>query len=96
MKLLSRDGARAIYKLRYWLAPKFDRIQHISDTVAMRCPDTGVNMGTSTAAKFLQRALNALNLEGKTYPDVATDGNIGPMTVDALRKYLAARCFPEP
>jgi lysozyme family protein len=29
--------------------------------------DTGVNMGTGTATGFLQRALNALNRNGRDY-----------------------------
>ncbi|RYF13326.1 MAG: hypothetical protein EOO77_15725, partial [Oxalobacteraceae bacterium] len=48
--------------------------------------DTGVNMGTGTAGGFLQRALNGL---GET--NLKVDGNVGPITVAALKAFLAKR-----
>jgi lysozyme family protein len=35
--------------------------------------------------------LNALNSQGRHYPDVSVDGNIGSKTIDALRIYLTKR-----
>ncbi len=83
--------AKAIYVERYWFAPGFDKINEHSTVVAEELLDTGVNMGTGVAARFLQRALNVLNSEGKHYPDITVDGAIGRMTIAALRAYLAHR-----
>lgn len=53
--------------------------------------DTGVNMGPSVAAKFLQQALNVFNNHGKLYPDIVADGQIGRRTITALQSFLSAR-----
>jgi lysozyme family protein len=52
------------------------------------------HQGPETAALYLQRALNALNQEGRLYADIRADGRIGPMTVAALREYLQRRGNP--
>lgn len=46
--------------------------------------DTAVNMGTSTAVKFLQRTLNILNNKQRYWPDLTVDGVIGPKTIKCL------------
>jgi lysozyme family protein len=48
-------------------------------------------MGPAVAATFLQRALTALNRNGKDYPDLTPDGRIGPATLGALDTFLATR-----
>jgi lysozyme family protein len=48
-------------------------------------------MGPAVAATFLQRALTALNRNGKDYPDLVPDGRIGPATLAALDAFLAVR-----
>ena len=53
--------------------------------------DTGVNMGPAVAATFLQRALTALNRNGKDYPDLVPEGRIGTQTLGALDAFLAGR-----
>ena len=83
--------AKQIYLERYWIAPGFVHVNDHSAPVAEELLDTGVNMGTGVAVRFLQRALNVLNLEAKTYPDIVVDGAIGRMTIAALRAYLAHR-----
>lgn len=91
MKEMSKDQAKEIYRKRYWIQPKFDQVFQINPAIAMEMFDTGVNMGPSTAVKFLQRALNTLNNSGTTYPDMAVDGGLGDMTLSALKKFLDAR-----
>lgn len=91
MQDLPRAVAKAIYLERYWEQPKFNLVNELSPAVAEELLDTGVNMGTAVAARFLQRALNVLNAEGKHYPDIVADGAIGRMTIAALRAYLGAR-----
>lgn len=53
--------------------------------------DTGINMGPAIATGFLQRALNALNRNGRDYADIKADRKIGPQTIDALRQFLKKR-----
>ena len=53
--------------------------------------DTGINMGTGAATAFLQRALNALNREGRDFADLAIDRQIGPATMAALQAFLRKR-----
>jgi lysozyme family protein len=91
MQDMPRSVAKQIYVERYWVAPGFVHVNDHSAAVAEELLDTGVNMGPAVAGRFLQRALNAFNLEGKTYPDITVDGVIGRMTIAALRAFLAHR-----
>jgi lysozyme family protein len=59
-----------------------------SQQIAGELFDTGVNMGTGTAVKFLQRALNVLNQKGTLYPDVVADGAFGDGTYKAFMKFF--------
>jgi lysozyme family protein len=89
--VLPRAMAVQIYRARYWSAPGFDRIAAVSQPIAVKLFDMGVNMGPAVAATFLQRLLNGLNREGGDYADIAADGRIGPMTIAALKALLAKR-----
>ncbi|WP_432770068.1 MAG: hypothetical protein HEQ22_04780 [Sphingopyxis sp.] len=91
MRDLARDEAAAIYRRLYWLRPGFDRVALRAPLIAAELFDTGVNMGTGTAAGFLQRALNALNRTARDYPDIAVDRAIGPRTLSALDAFLRTR-----
>ena len=91
MKDMTQQTARNIYADRYWHQPRLDEVSDLSEKVAEEMLDTGVNMGSATAGKFLQRALNVLNQGDKLYPNVATDGNVGNMTLAALKTFLATR-----
>ncbi|MFN3983729.1 MAG: glycoside hydrolase family 108 protein, partial [Caldilinea sp.] len=73
MRQLPRETAFNIYLERYWVQPKFDKVNDLSQSIAEEMLDTGVNMGTGTAAKFLQRALNVLNVQEQHYPDIEVD-----------------------
>jgi len=83
--------ARSIYERRYVIEPKFDQVASLHEGIGEELVDTGVNMGPSRAAEFLQRWLNAFNNRGSKYADLFVDGRLGPMSIDALRKYLAWR-----
>jgi lysozyme family protein len=91
MQKLPRSEVERIYKLRYFLRPGFDRVADIYPTVAEELFDTGVNMGPKVASTFLQRALNALNREGRDYGDIKLDGDCGPLTIQSLKGYQQAR-----
>jgi len=91
MAELPRDEAAAIYRRLYWLRPKFDEVAGRSPALAAELFDTGANMGPAVATTFLQRALTALNRNGKDYPDLTPDGRVGPQTLAALDSYLDSR-----
>jgi lysozyme family protein len=91
MAALPREDAAAIYRRLYWLRPKFDEVAERSPRLAVELFDTGANMGPAVAATFLQRALTALNRNGKDYPDLVPDGRIGVRTLAALDPFLKAR-----
>jgi len=91
MSELPQGKAMAIYRRLFWLRPRFDEIAKRVPRVAAELFDTGANMGPAVAATFLQRALTALNRNGKDYPDLVPDGQIGERTLTALDGFLEAR-----
>ena len=77
MRDLPRDEAAAIYRRLYWLRPKFDQVAERAPRIAAELFDTGANMGPAVAATFLQRALTALNRNGKDYGNYILDKAYG-------------------
>lgn len=91
MKDLSQQQAYDIYYNQYVVAPGFDKVLTLSEKIAAELVDTGVNMGVSTAGKFLQQSLNALNDQATQYPDLVVDGGVGKASISALQAFLAKR-----
>ncbi|PHR15250.1 MAG: hypothetical protein COA41_16650 [Sphingopyxis sp.] len=91
MRHFPREQAAAIYKRKYWLRPGFDRVALLAPSISTELFDTGINMGTSTATVFLQRALNALNRNARDYREISVDGKIGSKTLNALSAFLSKR-----
>jgi lysozyme family protein len=91
MRELPREEAAEIYRRLYWLRPRFDEVAKRSARVAAELFDTGVNMGPAVAVTFLQRALTALNRNGRDYADLVPDGRIGDATLAALDAFLSVR-----
>jgi lysozyme family protein len=91
MDKLPRSDAEAIYRRLYWSRPRFDELARRSGRLAAELFDTGVNMGPAVAVTFLQRALTALNRNGKDYADLTPDGRVGSRTLAALDSFLAVR-----
>ncbi len=77
---------KLFYKEEYWDVNRLDEFP--SQAIANEMYDTGVNMGTSKAAKFLQLTLNVLNKNGTAYPDISEDGKIGPGTLQAFNSCI--------
>lgn len=91
MKAMPVDTAAAIYKERYWTAPKLDQLAAIFPQLAHEMFDTGINMGPATVIKFVQRVLNVCNRGASDYPDIGADGQIGKMTLAAAAGLKAKR-----
>lgn len=91
MRVMTRQTAIDIYRLRYWYAPGLDRIEAIDPPVALKLLDWAITSGPGVGVKALQRALNLLNKEGSSYPDVTVDGAAGALTRAALQAFVAAR-----
>ena len=95
MRDLPRETAVTIYRRRYWLDVRFDKIAAKLPAVATEMFDCGINMGQAVAATFLQRSLNVLNRGAKDYPDIGADGAIGAMTLAAIEGYRTRRAGAE-
>ena len=81
------DMVCALFKAEYWNPVLGDHIR--DQDVANELYDTAVNMHPRRAVKFLQRALNALNLMGERWPDIRVDKSAGRITLGAYRSYQA-------
>ncbi len=80
VKDLTQDQAEAIYRADYW------RWDDITDAaVAIKLFDIGVNCGTGTSIKLLQRAVNSL----ASVP-IGVDGHLGPKTLAAANALAPA------
>lgn len=91
MANMPRAVAERIYRDRYVVAPRFDKVLELSEPIGVEMIDTGVNMGPSRAAEFLQRWLNGFNNGKSGYQDLFVDGRVGGLTLDALERFLAHR-----
>ncbi|GLT18856.1 hypothetical protein GCM10007938_26380 [Vibrio zhanjiangensis] len=91
MDNLTPDIAYSLYLNEYVQRVKFDEIHSVSAIIGEEVIDTGVNMGQSIAAKFLQRWLNVYNNKQAYYSDLIVDGHIGPATIQALKAFLSKR-----
>lgn len=68
------------YRLNFWDPLLLD---HVTDqSIAEELYDTGVNMGTSRAVKFLQRGYNLLSST-----TLEVDGKMGSKTLEAVNSY---------
>lgn len=86
MRDYPRASAVSLYTRRYVTAPGFGRILALSQIIAAELVDTGVNMGPPAAGKFLQRALNMLELVG-----LVVDGEVGDKSIAAFETFLKHR-----
>jgi lysozyme family protein len=93
MKALPRDFAVAVYTHDYINKPGFGGVLIVSKIIGEEMIDTGVNMGVSLPGPWLQRILNALNQEARTFPDLVVDGQLGPATIAAMRSVLDQRGY---
>lgn len=91
MNALPLDQAKAIAKIQYWDVVWGDKLVTLSFSVAYELMDTGYNMGTGTAIRFLQRCLNVFNKQQMAYGDLRADGAMGFRTFAAIQSFLSGR-----
>lgn len=89
MKDLPLELANKIYKIDYWDRLRLSEVE--DQDIANELFDTAVNCGQGFAAKALQLVLNAFNRYGQDWPDIAEDGNVGPITIKTLNKAVKKR-----
>jgi lysozyme family protein len=91
MEAMPRSVAVGIYHVQYIIQPRFMDVYNINAAIGMELIDTGVNMGVGVPSKLFQRLLNVFNGQGKYYPEINADGNIGPATLAAFNSFRAKR-----
>lgn len=91
MRALPRSVAAKIYANRYWHSLGLDDIAEFNQDLALVLFDFGVNSGPGRAAEYLQIQLNVLNDRGELYDDLQPDGDVGTITLGALRGFADAR-----
>ncbi len=85
MKDLPKQTADAIYVTTYMDKPGFTPILELQPALGHKVIDAGVNVGTYRASCWFQHGLNALNRNGKDYPDITVDCKVGPATLNAYK-----------
>lgn len=80
---------KEFYKKMFWDVYALDSFS--SQSIANEMFDTGVNMGTVKAAKFLQTAINKLNKGGSVCKNLVVDGKVGPGTIEAMNACIKAK-----
>lgn len=71
------------YEVQFW---KPLGCGSMPDVLAYELFEQAVNMGIPRAARNLQEALNLLNRNGQSWPDITVDGKIGPTTQAIIRQ----------
>ncbi len=77
LRAISDERVAEIYEQRYW---RRSRAAEMPAAIGFMHFDASVNHGPTGAARLLQSALNAL------VPDIEIDGEIGPLTIAAVRR----------
>ncbi len=79
-------GDYALYEMvmkfyydNFWLPNRLDELKNAN--IKREIFDTSVNQGPTIGVRYLQRALNLLNRNGRTYKDTIVDGHMGAETI---------------
>lgn len=86
MKNLTPLTAQEIFKKNYWekLGANYIESQMVAETLV----DHGINAGTGTAARIMQRVLN--NEFGK---NLVVDGALGTLSIEAINSTSSSKLF---
>lgn len=77
--------AQDVYAYEYYYRPKIYLVAEESSLLAKELFDTGVNTGSRTPIRWIQRILNVLNNKGEYYSNIGVDGYLGSATINAYR-----------
>lgn len=77
------DLVMDFYKKHYWDKLMCDEMPEV---IRLELFDTAVNISVKLAGKYLQRALNLHNRNGRDYSDIEVDGKVGNNTVSAAKQ----------
>lgn len=91
MKSLPMEVAIDIYHADYWIGMNLDLVADCDKGLALEMFDTGVNMSIHYPQVWLQEGLNLFNRRGKDWPDILEDGEVGRVTIKALRSLMKRR-----
>lgn len=91
MRDLSQEAAKSIYFMDYIEKPGYAPLIEIQPAVAYKLVDIGVNAGPGRGSRWFQQSLNALNRDGKDYPQITVDGKVGPGTIRAYQSLADTR-----
>lgn len=76
---------KQFYMDEFWIKPQLASVDGYYPELAEKMFNVGVNVGSITAGQWLQRSLNLLNRNQKSYPDLKKiDGVIGKKTLEAI------------
>lgn len=90
MKDMPESVAKVIYLQQYIVKPGFANIADtVSEALAAKLIDIGVNMGPLIAGQFLQKSLNLFQTD--LAKSLIEDGSIGPATLAALNAFTKLR-----
>jgi lysozyme family protein len=81
--------ATDLYRVHFWNRLRCEDLG--SGTLAFELFEMAVNMSVHKAATVLQEALNLLNRDGKSWPEILEDGAVGPKTLKVLGMLLNER-----
>ncbi len=79
---------RVFYEVEFWDRMRGDDVAMIDAPLATSIFDFAVHSGVTDAVRSLQRALNKMNRNGASYPDIEPDGRLGNDTLNTLRRCL--------
>lgn len=80
-----QQAVAVFYRQHYW-----DRFRgdELPARLAVEMMDQAVHMGVHRAVIHLQQALNLLNRNQASWPDLMEDGSLGTKTMEALAAYI--------
>lgn len=73
--------AEQLYRQHFWNRVRGDQL---GDTLGYELFEMAVNTSVHKASTTLQEALNLLNRNGKSWPELLLDGQIGPATLKTV------------
>lgn len=91
MKKMPVEFAQGVYRTDYIDKPGYLPYMKMSLAIGHKLSDQGVNVGTTRATKWIQRALNSLNMDGQLYSQLKVDGVAGPASWKAYQKLIDKR-----